>query len=799
MYISKLKLQGFKSFLNKTDLSFGEGVTAVVGPNGCGKSNIVDAIRWVLGEQKNSILRSTKMEDVIFNGTKNRKALGFCEASMLIHNNRGILPIEYNDVEISRRLYRSGESEFYINKTQCRLKDIHNLFIDTGMSSNAYSVIELKMVDSILSNNASDRRKMFEEAAGINNYKQQRQAALRKITATRTDMERVNDIIVEVNNSIKNLKLQVKRFERYNKITENHKTLTIEVAHAEIQLIKNKQIPLQEKLDQIKNKQSSLSGQMNLDETLADQVQSQFEEKKTKLNICQIEISHLEIKLSELNSNLLVWSEKILGNENQKHHFTDELHHNKDSLNRLAGKIEELSYKKKKLQPEIKRRKTDFKNNESQYQTVKDNFDKQLRNQEELKKQSESAYLKIREEEGVLERLKNTLSELENNKILQDEKIENFIQKLENSKADSNLARANVENQEKKNGTLSNEVTTLKAVHSKMEEDILSKKEEKNLLQSKISTITSQIKFYTDIIENHEGMSAGVKHILSNRKKYPFVLGVLSDIIEVANSYQLAVETALGEYGNFLVVDTKENAHSLIAETKEGLSIISLDSLPKVIEIKTKNPAVRLIKKINCKPELQNLLQLLIGDVCILTTDKPDKNSSNSKTFNWVNKSGNYFSNGYIFKSAGDKSDSLIGRKQKLELLENELINEKKSVKKLSDTLDDLLKEADLARSDLQRKTVELDSAIKNLINFEQLLKQEKYVAAQHQETILECRENQKMIASQIIDFNIKLKTGKDAIHDLRIEYEKISKEYEIFHEMIPEDRVAIRTLEQNL
>ena len=147
MHISKLKLQGFKSFLNKTNLNFGEGVTAVVGPNGCGKSNIVDAIRWILGEQKISILRSNKMEDVIFNGTKSRKPLSFCEASLLIHNSREILPIEYNDVEISRRLYRSGESEFYINKNLCRLKDIHNLFVDTGMSTNAYSVIELKMIE----------------------------------------------------------------------------------------------------------------------------------------------------------------------------------------------------------------------------------------------------------------------------------------------------------------------------------------------------------------------------------------------------------------------------------------------------------------------------------------------------------------------------------------------------------------------------------------------------------------------------------------------------------------------------
>ena len=283
MYISKLHLEGFKSFLNKTDLEFGEGVTAIVGPNGCGKSNIVDAIRWVLGEQKISILRSTKMEDVIFNGTKTRKPLSFCEASMLIHNNRGILPIEYNDVEISRRLYRSGESEFYINKTLCRLKDIQNLFVDTGMSSNAYSVIELKMVDSILSHNASERRHMFEEAAGINHYKQQRQATLRKMTATHSDMERVNDIISEVNNSIKNLQLQVKRFERYEKLTEKQKSLNIKTAQAEIQIIKSKQAPLQEKLNQAKSSQSSLSGQMNLDETLTEKVQASFEEKKSQV------------------------------------------------------------------------------------------------------------------------------------------------------------------------------------------------------------------------------------------------------------------------------------------------------------------------------------------------------------------------------------------------------------------------------------------------------------------------------------------------------------------------------------
>ena len=336
-------------------------------------------------------------------------------------------------------------------------------------------------------------------------------------------------------------------------------------------------------------------------------------------------------------------------------------------------------------------------------------------------------------------------------------------------------------------------------MQSQLEGDILSKKEENNILQSKISTITSKIEFYTNIIENHEGRPAGIKHILSNREKYPFVLGVLSDIIKVTNPYQLAVETALGEYGNFLVVENKENAQSLITETKGRLSIFSLDNLPKVMTKNIECPAERLINKINCQPKLQNLLQLLIGDVYILTTNKPDQESSSYKVCNWVNKSGKYFSNGYIFKSAGDKSDSVIERKQKLEILENELLDVKKDIKKLNITLDEIIKKTDKARSDLQLKTDELDSAIYTLNNFEQQLKHEEYVTVQHQEAILEHRENQKMIAAQIIDFNIKLKTGKDVIHDLRTEYEKISKEYEIFHEKLAEYRVTKRIHEQNL
>ena len=799
MYISKLKLQGFKSFLNKTDLNFGEGVTAVVGPNGCGKSNIVDAIRWVLGEQKISILRSNKMEDVIFNGTKSRKPLSFCEASLLIHNSREILPIEYNDVEISRRLYRSGESEFYINKNLCRLKDIQNLFVDTGMSSNAYSVIELKMVDSILSHNANDRRKMFEEAAGINNYKQQRQAALRKITATRVDMERVNDIIVEVNNSIKNLRLQVKRFERFDTLNKDLKKLNIEVAQVEIQHLAIKLAPLQDKLNQIKGKQSNLSGQMNLDETLTEQVQTHFEDKKAKLNKCQLEISNLENTLSALNSNLLVWSEKILGNENQKNHFTDELQNNEDSLNISIKKLEELNSKKENLLPEIKKRKIEFNKHERQYNKVKDNYENILRHQENFKKQTESEYLKIREEEGVLERLKNTISELYQTKEIHSEKIAENYQKIDNCKADSNLARANVESQEKKIKNITNELESQKTKQSLLEDDILSLKEKKNILLSNISTLNSQKEFYANVIENHEGRPSGIKHILNDREKYPFVLGVLSDIIEVDDPYQLAVETALGEYGNFLVVDSEENAQLLITETNKRLSIFVLEHLPEIKPIKLKSPVELLLSKINCDPKLQKLITLLLCDVGIIPTDKTNSHFINSNPLNWVDASGNYFYRGYIIKSPGKEPESVIGRKQKLEQLQNDTLSAENSLNKLKKKLENTVKNANDIHNVLHAKSSELDFAIQKLNDFEQKLQQQDYISIQYQESISELKENQKKTDSQITDYNIQLKTVKDSIHNARIEHEKSSKEYESFQAKIAEDRFIRRTQQQNV
>jgi len=796
MYISKLHLQGFKSFLHKTDLEFGEGVTAVVGPNGCGKSNIVDAIRWVLGEQKMSLLRSARMEDIIFNGTKNKQPISFCEASMLIHNNMGVLPIEYNDVEISRRLYRSGESEFYINKTLCRLKDIQNLFVDTGMSSNAYSVIELKMIDTILSNNAADRRQMFEEAAGINNYKQQRQATLRKMKATEADMERINDIMLEVSKTLKNLELQRKRYERYEKLTLKHKMLTIQNARAEIQYIQEKQLPIEEKLDKLKNVQSTLSGQMNIDETLTEVVKKSFEDNKIKLNKSQGEITALENKLSTINSNVLIWSEKILGNDNQAQHFNDELQHSESNRNLVNKKVSELIDRKNILEPEFDKRKDDYKSHERKYRKISSVFDKCQIDQELFKKETESNFLKIKEEEGSHDGIKNRFTEKIEYKESLNLKVTSLNEKLDNIIAGSNLIRLDVEKHEKNNAALSEELSILKSNHSELEENILSLKGKCISLQARKTALQSQVAFYNSIIANHDGFPEGIKNILSNHDEYPDVIGVLSELLVVDEPYQAGVEVALGEYNDFLVVKSRKNAEKLIADSSHRLSIFALDSIPKVLSTQEGYPATSLLSLVKYKKELKGLLKILIGDVCVLEDEEKKPDIKSLDTWKWVSKSGRYYCRGFIHKSTGTDSQSIIGRKQKLELLKMEYDKLSKEIIKADKKLENTINTADSSYGKLKKKSEELETGIQNLNASDQKMSHQELMSAHQQKQLMDIKQELQTADSKLIDLDIQLKISNEAIELYRIEYEKSTKTYDDFTKQISDKR-KLRNNEQ--
>ena len=297
MNISKLEIFGFKSFAKKETVLFNSGITGIVGPNGCGKTNIVDAIRWVLGEQKTKRLRSSKMEEVIFNGASNVKPLGLCEVFLTIENNKGLLPVEYSEVEIGRRLYRSGESEYFINRNNCRLKDISNLFVDTGLTSDAYSVIELNMIEQILSDKDDSRRNMFEEAAGVNKYKSKRRSALKKFDLNSRDLERIDDIIVEIQIQVKALDLQLKRFKRHEKLTNELQELELDLASARVADLANIIAPLEEMLKKKNKLLQKNTSKKEVESVEFDNARDSYLNEKESLSKMKAKVDSLTEKL----------------------------------------------------------------------------------------------------------------------------------------------------------------------------------------------------------------------------------------------------------------------------------------------------------------------------------------------------------------------------------------------------------------------------------------------------------------------------------------------------------------------
>src|SRR3954471_16430182 len=235
MRLKSLEIKGFKSFADKTVLNFDEGITGVIGPNGCGKSNIIDSIRWVIGEHKISNLRSENQSGLVFNGSKSRSASGLAEVSLTFENTKNLLPTEFTTVTVTRKFYKNGDSEYRLNDVQCRLRDIQNLFMDTGVSTDSYAIIELGMVDEIIKDKDNSRRKMLEQAAGITIYKTRKKEAKQKLDATENDLNRIDDLLFEIQNQLKVVESQAKKAEKYHEIKKEYKIISIELAKAALE------------------------------------------------------------------------------------------------------------------------------------------------------------------------------------------------------------------------------------------------------------------------------------------------------------------------------------------------------------------------------------------------------------------------------------------------------------------------------------------------------------------------------------------------------------------------------------
>ena len=360
MRLSHLEMIGFKSFSTRLKVKFSDGITAVVGPNGCGKSNIVDAIRWALGEHRATSLRGDRMEDIIFNGTAARKPLGMAEVSLTIDNSEQKLPVEYSEVTITRRYFRSGASEYQINKVPCRLKDITNLLLDTGMGAHAYSIIEQGMVESVVNGSPLERRQLIEEAAGINKYKTRRRLAQRKLEGTEHDLVRIADLLDEVERSVSTLRRQVRKYERYERLMQQMKDVEIVVACHAFQDLRRQTEPVRERIRQFAERKEAIQTRIRTAEAEVEKGKAVQLEKEEKLQQRQDAVNQIDDQIRALEEELLVSKERRTGLEQRAQSASGEAEQAETELENIRSQLARIGDDRKTLETALEQARATF-------------------------------------------------------------------------------------------------------------------------------------------------------------------------------------------------------------------------------------------------------------------------------------------------------------------------------------------------------------------------------------------------------------------------------------------------------
>ena len=697
MYLKRIEMQGFKSFADKTVLEFKPGITTVIGPNGSGKSNISDAIRWVLGEQSMKSLRGAKSEDIIFAGTQARKSLGFAEVSIVIDNNDNKLPIEYSEVTVTRKIYRSGETGYFINKVPCRLKDILELFMDTGIGKDGYSIIGQGKIDEILSNKSEDRRHIFEEAAGIVKYRTRKQESEKKLEQTKLNLLRINDILAEIEANIEPLKLQSDKAKQFLDLREELKSIEVGLFIYNINTYK-------EKLEQLVKDEDIITSQKEAEDSKMEALQASKEELRQVVDDITAQIENMQNigfessnKIEKINSEIGISNERIQNNNANKQRLETE-------ILEVKSRIEEL----KEEQKQKLEKKTNLTSN-------KEKFEKELA-----------------EKEAELAELSKKLSakelEIEGKKQI----VQNNIDKKYEFAAEINTQDVNYENLEKHKKQLKNEIDSViseldstrygKNEISKGFYDIESKRniavekleksvqaKEQNMQKLKqyedeISKLTytqrmkqARHQFLIETEKEKEGYNKTVKSLLvacdkdSNLNKG--IHGVLANLISVEKEYETAIEMCLGQSLQNIVTSTEQDAKKMIEYLRTNslgrASFLPIASVQgKKLDKLTKMDGVIGIASdlVKCKKEYEQIILSLLGRTVVvedmdtaIALAKKDKYS-----FRIVTLKGDIISSSGSISggSVQTKTVNILGRSREIEDLEKEL---KKLEKQIAD------------------------------------------------------------------------------------------------------------------
>lgn len=684
MKLASLEIKGFKSFADKTLIHFNENMTGIVGPNGCGKSNTIDAIRWVLGEQKSKSLRLEKMENVIFNGTKKRAASGRAEVALTFENTRNLLPTEFKNVTISRTLFRNGESEYRLNEVKCRLKDITNLFMDTGISSDSYAIIELKMIDEILNDKEESRRKLFEQAAGISKYKTRKKETLSKLEHTDGDLTRVEDLLAEIDKNLKTLERQAKRAEKYYVLKEEYKTLRIELA-------KHQLVDYKQKKTKIEAEQTTESDKKLAIETQITQLEADLESRKTQWIEQEQQLANAQKDFNQYQNNLRE-------TENKKNLTAQNLSFARDKHTQLAQQIATAQHLLASLQKEVAMLENQQASAQNEVLVAQNGLGSLTQNVEEIKtrhrqmraevdklqqqfKQSEYRIFEVEKKMGVKQSQREQA--IREQKDYQN-RIETQQRELNKLKQELDEVTMEVEEATETQQQLSGTDTELKQQIADLNTEVEQLRTENQQVHRLLDSKRNEFKLTKSLVDSLEGFPDSIKYLKNNTAQWnsnnaPLLL----DLLNCDDAYKVAVENFLKNYLNFYVVPTADDAvkaiHLLDKNQKGKASFFILSDLENAetslpLPTLSVGKAALSIMRIGDKKH-QLLINKLLQNVYIIDNEEDIYADYLQKGYRFITTNGKVVRQNATLEggSVGAYEGKRIGKRQYLVQLETEI------------------------------------------------------------------------------------------------------------------------------
>ncbi len=793
MQLTRLEIKGFKSFADKVTINFDEGITGIVGPNGCGKSNVVDSIRWVLGEQKSRVLRSDKMENVIFNGTKGRKATQLAEVSLTFNNTKNLIPTEYSQVTITRRYFRSGESEYLLNGVACRLKDITNLFLDTGIASNTYAIIELKMVDDLLNDKDNSRRSLFEEAAGISKFKQRKKETLRKLNDTDADLDRVEDLLFEIDKNLKSLEKQARQAKRYYEIKEEYKQSSVALAKKTITNQSDTQKGIEKRLTEESDRKSALNVQLSEKEALLEKSKTELLTKEKLLASRQKTLNDHVTKIRNYES------EKKIKNERQRYlqaridKLQEQISQDKVSNERAAFSLKSLDNERdtgRQILSDISVRLEELqKQFEEQKINTQESQDILTETNQQFSNKREKVYQvgkNIEIKEVQIKALQSELTKSREDSSLQTESLKDFDHKLEE-------VSARKANKDKAFTLLKEKEKSLKHKIESSQQHIDLIKEELTQVNRKLDSRQNEYNLTKSLVDSLEGFPEAIKFLKKSNQWKDAPL--LSDVIACPEEYRVSIENYLEPYMNHYVVESEDDAFkavNLLSDAARGRAhFFVLDNLKKYHAssahiFENARPATEVLEY---DEKYNRLIAHLLDNVYIYENDVP---ATEDQDVVFVEKSGKITHRKYSM------SGGSVG------LFEGKRIGRAKNLEKLATEIKILTRKQEQAKSKLSENQTELEQLKGATQN--SLLEELSRELSQINETFISIQTQQEQYTKMLNSNETKREDIEDRIELLAKEIETLKPEFEqssglliALEQQVVNQRAAVSQLNEEL